>query len=157
MIIGVIGGGDVSEEIGELSREVGRRIAKNGAMLLCGGRGGVMEMACMGAKEADGLTVGILPSAEAGDANPYVDVRIPTGLGHARNAIIALASDAVIAIDGRYGTLSEMGHALDLGKKVIGLRTWRIDQIDESGGNFIPAKTAEEAVEIALREAKSSR
>lgn len=156
MIVGVIGGGHVSKEIGELAKDVGRRIAESGAVLLCGGRGGVMEMACKGAKEAGGLTVGILPTADPDDANPYVDVRIPTGMGFARNAIIAVASDALIAIDGRYGTLSEIAHALNLGKRVIGLRTWNLEQIDKNGRNFIPAKDAEEAVRLAVREASGS-
>jgi hypothetical protein len=155
-IIGVIGGGNVSKEIGELAKDVGRRIAESGAVLLCGGRGGVMEMACKGAKEAGGLTVGILPTADPDDANPYVDVRIPTGMGFARNAIIAVASDALIAIDGRYGTLSEIAHALNLGKRVIGLRTWNLEQIDRENRNFIPAKDAEEAVRLAVREASGS-
>lgn len=155
-IVGVIGGGDVSTEVGELAKDVGRRIAEGGAVLLCGGRGGVMEMACKGAKVAGGLTVGILPTADPDDANPYVDVRIPTGMGFARNAIIAVASDALIAIGGRYGTLSEIAHALNLGKKVIGLRTWGLEQIDEGGENFIPAKDAEEAVRLAVREASGS-
>ena len=155
-IIGVIGGGNVSKEIGELAKDVGRRIAESGAVLLCGGRGGVMEMACKGAKEAGGLTVGILPTADPDDANPYVDVRIPTGMGFARNAIIAVASDALIAIGGRYGTLSEIAHALNLGKRVIGLRTWNLERIDESGENFIPAKDAKEAVRLAVGEASGS-
>lgn len=156
MIVGVIGGGQTSKEIGELAKDVGRRIAESGAVLLCGGRGGVMEMACKGAKEAGGLTVGILPTADPDDANPYVDVRIPTGMGFARNAIIAVASDALIAIDGRYGTLSEIAHALNLGKRVIGLRTWSLEQIDKDSRNFIPAKDAEEAVRLAVREASGS-
>ena len=156
MIIGVIGGGDVSKEVGELAKDVGRRIAESGAVLVCGGRGGVMEMTCKGAKEAGGLTVGILPTADPDDANPYVDVRIPTGMGFARNAIIAVASDVLVAIGGRYGTLSEIAHALNLGKRVIGLRTWGLEQIDESGENFIPAKDAEEAVRLAVREASRS-
>ena len=156
MIVGVIGGGQTSKEIGELAKDVGRRIAESGAVLLCGGRGGVMEMACKGAREAGGLTVGILPTADPDDANPYVDVRIPTGMGFARNAIIAVASDALIAIGGRYGTLSEIAHALNLGKRVIGLRTWDLEQIDKNGRNFIPAKDAEEAVRLAVREASGS-
>ncbi|MFQ6128833.1 MAG: TIGR00725 family protein [Thermoplasmata archaeon] len=154
MIIGVIGGGDVSDEIGELAREVGKGIAENDAILICGGLGGVMEMACKGAKEANGLTVGVLPSMNPDDANPYVDVRIPTGMGSARNAIIALAADALIAIGGRYGTLSEIAHGLNVGKKVVGLGTWKIDIIDEHHGNFIPARDAKEAIRAAVREAE---
>ncbi|MFQ6106416.1 MAG: TIGR00725 family protein [Thermoplasmata archaeon] len=156
MNIGVIGGGEVSEETKELAREVGRRIAEGGANLICGGHGGVMEMACKGAKEGNGLTVGVLPASDPDDANPYVDVAIPTGLGYARNAVIAVASDVLIAIGGKYGTLSEIAHALNLGKKVVGLGSWRLDQMDEECENFIPAKTAEEAVGIALGEARSS-
>ena len=149
MIVGVIGGGEVSTEVGRLAEEVGKRIAEGGAILLCGGKGGVMEMACKGAKEAGGLTVGILPSMNPDDANPYVDVRIPTGMGHARNAIVAVASDVLVAIGGRYGTLSEIAHALNLGKTVVGLGTWKLEEIDV-GRNFIPAKDPTDAVRIAL-------
>jgi uncharacterized protein (TIGR00725 family) len=156
MIIGVIGGGDITEEIGELAEEIGRGIAENDGILICGGLGGVMEMACKGAKEANGLTVGVLPTMNPEDANPYVDVRIPTGMGYARNVIIALASDALIAIGGKYGTLSEISHALNLGKKVIGLRTWNLELIDQQCENFITAEDAEKAVQLAMREAKKS-
>lgn len=156
MIIGVIGGGDITEEIRRLAEEVGRGIAENDAILISGGRGGVMEMACKGAKEANGLTGGVLPTMDPEDANPYVDVRIPTGMGYARNVIIALASDALIAIGGRYGTLSEISHALNLGKKVIGLETWNLELVDEHCEDFVTAKDAEEAVRIAVIEAKKS-
>lgn len=156
MIIGVIGGGDITEEIGELAEKVGRGIAESGAILICGGRGGVMEMACKGAKEAGGLTVGVLPAMNPEDANPYVDVRIPTGMGYARNVIIALASNALIAIGGRYGTLSEISHALNLGRKVIGLKTWDLKLIDKHCEDFVTVEDADEAVRIAMNEAKRS-
>lgn len=120
--IGVIGGSQCSDEVYELAREVGREIARREALLVCGGLTGVMEAACRGAKEGGGTTVGILPGTSREAANPHVDVRIATGLGHARNAIIAQTADALIAIDGSYGTLSEVALGLIHGKPVVGLR-----------------------------------
>ena len=111
-------------------------------MLVCGGMGGVMEAACRGAKAAGGLTVGILPGPNRGGANEYVDVAIATGIGEARNVAVVRTSDALIAVGGSYGTLSEIGFALKMHKKVIGLKTWDIEGI-------IPAVTAQEAVRLA--------
>jgi uncharacterized protein (TIGR00725 family) len=122
---------------------VGRLVAERGAVLVCGGRGGAMEAACRGAKQAGGLTVGILPGSDRSDANPYVDVALPTGLGEARNALVVRAADAVIAIGGGYGTLSEIALALKAGKPVIGLDTWEIDGV-------APADGPEAAVAAAL-------
>lgn len=122
----VIGPGD---EPTVAAAEVGRLLAERGATLVCGGRGGAMEAACRGAKEADGLTVGILPGADRSEANPFVDVVVPTGLGEARNALVVGAADAVIAIGGGYGTLSEIALALKAGKRVIGLGTWEIEGV----------------------------
>jgi hypothetical protein len=110
--IGVIGASNPNHEILKIAEEVGRLIAKNNAILVCGGLGGVMELACKGAKEENGITIGILPSKDKNDANPYVDIAIPTGLGEARNLIVVLSSDALIAIDGAYGTLSEIAMGL---------------------------------------------
>jgi uncharacterized protein (TIGR00725 family) len=124
--IGVIGGAVCSPEIYEIAREVGSEIAKNGFSLVCGGLTGVMEAACRGAREAGGTTIGILPTTNKRDANPYVDVVIPTGLGHARNVLVVLASDAVVAIDGEAGTLSEIAIALKVGKPIVGIRTWEL-------------------------------
>jgi uncharacterized protein (TIGR00725 family) len=124
--VAVIGPGD---EPTVAAVEVGRLLAERGAALVCGGRGGAMEAACRGAKEADGLTVGILPGADRSDANPFVDVVLPTGLGEARNALVVGAADAVIAIGGGYGTLSEIALALKAGKRVIGLGTWEIEGV----------------------------
>jgi uncharacterized protein (TIGR00725 family) len=126
MQVAVIGPGD---EPTVAAAEVGRLLAERGAVVVCGGRGGAMEAACRGAKEADGLTVGILPGSDSSDANPFVDVVVPTGLGEARNALVVAAADVVIAIGGGYGTLSEIALALKAGKRVIGLGTWEIEGV----------------------------
>ncbi|MGD8513428.1 MAG: TIGR00725 family protein [Deltaproteobacteria bacterium] len=123
-MIGVIGAGACSHEIYEVARQIGTGIAKTGAVLVCGGLGGVMEGACRGANEAGGQTVGILPGPDKGQANPYVAIPIVTDLGHARNVLIVRSSDLLVAISGGYGTLSEISIALKLGKPVIGLGTW---------------------------------
>ena len=127
----VIGPGD--EPI-VAAAEVGRLVAERGAVLVCGGLGGVMEGACRGAKEAGGLTVGILPGADRADANPFVDVVLPTGLGEARNALVVGAADVAIAIGRGYGTLSEVALALKAGKRVIGLDTWEIEGVTVAEG-----------------------
>jgi uncharacterized protein (TIGR00725 family) len=126
MQVALIGPGD---EPTVAAAEVGRLLAERGAVVVCGGRGGAMEAACRGAKEADGLTVGILPGSDSSDANPFVDVVVPTGLGEARNALVVAAADVVIAIGGGYGTLSEIALALKAGKRVIGLGTWEIEGV----------------------------
>lgn len=123
-MIGVIGAGACNHEIYELARKVGAGIAKTGAILVCGGLGGVMEGACRGACEAGGQTVGILPGPDKAQANPYVAIPVVTDLGHARNVLIVRSSDILVAISGGYGTLSEISIGLKLGKPVIGLRTW---------------------------------
>jgi uncharacterized protein (TIGR00725 family) len=108
---------------------VGRDLAARGAVLVCGGLGGVMEAACRGAKEAGGLTVGILPGTDRVAANAFVEVAIPSGLGEARNALVVRAVDALIAVGGGYGTLSEIALALKAGKRVVGLDSWDIDGV----------------------------
>jgi len=127
-IIAVIGqGSECTPEIDSLAEEVGFEIASRGAVLICGGLYGVMESACRGAKKAGGLTIGILPSSDKTDANPYVDLPIATGMSEARNVIIVRTADAVIAVGGFYGTLSEIAYALAFDKPMVGLRTWDID------------------------------
>ena len=108
---------------------MGRELAARGAVLVCGGLGGVMEAACRGAKDAGGRTVGILPGTDRAAANPFVDTAIPTGLGEARNALVVRAADALIAVGGGYGTLSEIALALKAGKPVVGLDSWDIEGV----------------------------
>jgi hypothetical protein len=146
MIISVIGAGSCDKEIYRMAEKVGRLIAQKGVTLLTGGLGGVMEAASKGAKEAGGTTVGILPGFAKEDANKYVDVPITTGLSHARNVIIARSADALIAVSGEYGTLSEIAIALKLGKPVIGIKTW--DTIK----GVIKVNSPEEAIETVMQE-----
>ncbi len=142
-IIAVIGAGNADEALRAVAEEVGRLIARNGAILVCGGLGGVMEAAAKGAKSEGGLTVGILPGFEKGDANPHIEVPLATGLREGRNVLIVRSADALIAVGGEYGTLSEIALSLKTGKTVIGIGTWDIKGI-------IKASSAEEAVKKAL-------
>lgn len=141
MIISVVGAGSCDEEIYRIAETSGRLIAQKGATLVTGGLGGVMEAASKGAKEAGGMTVGILPGFNKKEANSYVMIPITTGLSHARNIIIVRSADAIIAVGGEYGTLSEIALALKLGKPVAGIRTW------ENIGGVMKADSPEEAVE----------
>ena len=129
--IGVIGAGDCPVEIYETSYDMGHIIGEKGWVLICGGLGGVMEGAAKGCFERGGITVGLLPGTEKESANRFITLAIPTGMGEARNVLVVRASDVVIAIAGGYGTLSEIGLALKIGKPVIGLNTWQdIDGVD---------------------------
>ena len=150
IFIGVIGGGEVSPQVAAVAEEVGREIARRGAVLVCGGMGGVMDAACKGAAEAGGLTVGILPGESRQDANPYVKIPIVTGLRHARNVAVVKSSQAIIAIDGSYGTLSEIGHALQNGIPVIGLDTWSLSIDGKTDDSIIPAANPKDAVDKAM-------
>ena len=122
--ISVIGASDADDETLALARAVGAVIAKRGAVLICGGLGGIMEAAARGAKENRGVTIGILPSYNADSANPFIDIAIPTGLGHARNVLVAAAGEVVVAVGGSHGTRSEISMALILGKPVLGIKAW---------------------------------
>jgi uncharacterized protein (TIGR00725 family) len=124
--IAVIGASRATPEVAAAAFQVGVLIARGGATLVCGGGGGAMEAACRGARSAGGTTVGILPGPTRDDANPFVDIAIPTGMGEARNALVVRAADAVIAVGGGVGTLSEIGLALKMGRPVIGLGTWEV-------------------------------
>jgi uncharacterized protein (TIGR00725 family) len=149
--IAVIGGGEVTPEITQLAEEVGREIARRGAALVCGGLGGVMEAACRGAASEDGLTIGILPGDDRRTANPYVRIPVVTGLGYSRNAIVVKSSQAVIAVDGSYGTLSEIAFALQSGIPVIGLGTWSVSLDGKVDKSISIAKSAKDAVERAIK------
>ena len=151
IVIAVIGGNAPDAESARLAEAVGREVAKRGAVLVCGGLGGVMEAACRGAADAGGLTVGILPGPNREDANPYVGLAIATGIGYARNAIVVRSAQAVIAIDGSYGTLSEISFALQAETPVIGLGTWEISRGGQTDQNIIRAATAAEAVTLAFQ------
>lgn len=142
--IGVIGGVQATAESLSIAEEVGREIAKAGGTLVCGGRGGVMEAACRGAKAESGLTVGILPGDSRTEANDYVDIPIVTGMGIGRNIMVVRSSQSIIAIDGSYGTLSEISYALQLGVPVIGLQTWEVSE------KIHRVESAKEAVRMAF-------
>jgi hypothetical protein len=128
-IIAVIGAGSGDEPLLRIAEEVGRLIAKRNAILICGGLSGVMEAASKGARSEGGTTVGILPQDHKNNANPYIDIPVATGFGEGRNVIIARTSDALIAMGGEYGTLSEIAFGLRMGKPVIGIKTWDIKGI----------------------------
>ena len=142
--VAVAGPGECDSATAALAEEVGRALAAGGAIVVCGGLGGAMEAACRGAKSAGGTTVGLLPGIDRAAANAYVDVAIATGLGEARNTLVVRAADALVAVAGGYGTLSEIGFALKTGTPVIGLGTWEIEGV-------VPARDAAEAAELALR------
>jgi uncharacterized protein (TIGR00725 family) len=145
VMIGVIGGSTAEPKYLDYAYQVGKLLAQRKAVLICGGREGIMEAACKGAVEEGGITVGILPFDNSEAANPYVTIPIATGMGTARNKIIVNTATAFIAIAGKYGTLSEIAFALDAGKRVVGIGTWDIEGI-------IKAELPEQAVKIVLGE-----
>jgi uncharacterized protein (TIGR00725 family) len=151
IIIAVIGTRQPSPEESKLAEEVGRELAKNGAALICGGLGGVMEDACRGAYAEGGLTIGVIPGDDRKSANRYVQIPIATGIGYARNVIIVKSAQAIIAVGGGYGTLTEIGYALDSKKPVIGLKTWKFSRNNRMDKSIIRAHNAKEAVSKALK------
>jgi uncharacterized protein (TIGR00725 family) len=155
LYIGVVGAGEAGVREAKLAEEVGGLLGSAGVVLLCGGMTGVMEFACKGAHEAGGTTVGILPGATRDQANPYVSVALPTALGEIRNALIVRASDAVIAISGEYGTLSEIALALKTGVPVVGIETWDLARGRRAVEGFEQASSPAEAVEKALERARA--
>jgi uncharacterized protein (TIGR00725 family) len=154
MIIAVIGDSSCSPEEVKLAESVGEILAQQGATIVCGGLGGVMEAACRGAKSKGGLTIGILPGQDPGTANPWVDIPIVTGIGEARNVAVVKSAQAVIAIGGRYGTLSEISHALKSNIPVIGLNTWSLSRKGREDNSIIQVNNATEAVDKAISFAK---
>jgi uncharacterized protein (TIGR00725 family) len=148
--IGVLGPNTTTDAQYRLGMDVGREIAKAGAILFCGGLDGMMRAAAEGAKSGGGQTVGILPGNEKADANAFIDIAIPTGLGPYRNALLVRSCDAVIAVHGAYGTLSEIAFALRLGVPVVGLHTWTVSTNGDPDPGIHVAQTATNAVRQAL-------
>ena len=155
--VGVVGSGSAERDQLALAEDVGRLLATRGAIVLCGGLGGVMEAACRGAKSVGGMTVGLLPGSDRRDANAWVDVAIATGLGEARNALVVRAADVLIAIGGEFGTLSEIALALKTGTPVVGIDTWELSRRGELATEIVRAATPAEAVERALALAAGAR
>jgi uncharacterized protein (TIGR00725 family) len=149
-VIAVIGAGQARPEDERAAEQVGRLLAERGAVLLCGGRGGVMDAACRGAAQGAGISIGLLPGDDALEASPHLSVALPTGLGHARNAVVVLAASAVIAVGGGTGTLSEIALALKSGKRVIGLGTWEAHDARGAPAAIQAAASPQEAVDLAL-------
>lgn len=149
--IAVIGSGEqISTEIYDMAYTIGKLIALSGNILICGGHGGVMEAAARGAIENNGITVGILHSYNKSTANPYIDIKIATGMNHGRNVIVAASADAVIAIDGGPGTLSEIAFASRLGIKIIGIKTWKAVSPEYGKIQITEANSAEDAMTQAI-------
>ncbi len=157
MIISVIGDSSCSPEEAKLAESVGELLAQQGATIVCGGLGGVMEAACRGAKSKGGSTIGILPGQDSSMANPWVDIPVVTGIGEARNVAVVKSAQAVIAIGGSYGTLSEIAHALKSGIPVIGLNTWSLSRNGREDDSIIKVQSAAEAVDKATSLAKRRR
>ncbi len=155
--ISVIGSSTCTQEVARLAEAVGRELAKRGATVVCGGLGGVMEAVCKGAREAGGHTIGILPRDNRSEANSWVEIPIVTGIGYARNAVVVKTGLAVIAIDGAFGTLSEIGHAVgqDDPLTVIGLKTWELSKNGETDNTLIRAKDPVDAVDKAMTAARA--
>ena len=154
--IAVIGGSCPTSNELKAAEEVGRRLAQRGVVLVCGGLGGVMEAACRGASSESGVTVGIIPGDSRRAANPYVQIAIVTGIGYARNVAVVKSAHSVIAIGGSYGTLTEIGHALQSGIPVVGLNTWTISRDGRDDPSIILAGGPVEAVEVAFEEAQGT-
>ena len=154
LIIAVVGGSDPPPRAYALAEEVGRELARRGVAVICGGLTGVMEAVCRGAKSVGGVTIGVLPGNEPFDANEFVDYPIVTGMTYARNTIIVKTGRAAIAVDGSFGTLSEIAHALGDGTPVIGLETWEFPQRDGFPYPIILADSPADAVEKAVAAAR---
>jgi uncharacterized protein (TIGR00725 family) len=148
--VAVVGGGRASDDECRVAEEVGRLLAGHGVVVVCGGLDGVMAAACRGAKTAGGTTVGILPGTDRAGANEWVDIAVATGMGEGRNALVARTADAMIAIGGEFGTLSEIALALRAGKAVVGIGTWELARQGRPVEAVIPVLDAATAVDVAL-------
>jgi uncharacterized protein (TIGR00725 family) len=149
-VVAVVGAGIAGADVESIAEEVGRLLAERGAVVLTGGLGGVMAAASRGASKAGGATIGVLPGDDRADANEWVGVAIATGMGEARNALVARAADAMIAVGGEFGTLSEVALALKIGRPVIGIDTWEIGRSGVTVDPILRARDAAHAVELAL-------
>ena len=143
-VIAVIGAGKCSRKLRDMAADIGRYVAENGGVVLCGGLGGIMEGAARGAKEAGGTTIGIIPSENKADANQFIDYVIPTGFGQARNVLVVRAADAIVALPGKFGTLSEMAFALVSGKPIVSVQAWKL------GEEILQVEDPIEAAKIAM-------
>lgn len=148
--VAVIGASDATEWERATADEVGRRLARAGAVLVCGGLGGVMDAAAGGAAAEGGTSVGILPGEDRSGASPHLTAVVTTGFGEGRNVLVARSADAVIAVGGEFGTLSEVALALKMGTRVVGLGTWDLRRDDMEADPLMRAETPEEAVRLAL-------
>lgn len=146
--ISVVGGHDISHKVEQIAHKLGRIVAKVGAILVCGGLDGAMEAAARGAKEAGGTTIGLLPGKDKADANPYIDIAIPTGIGYARNAIVACSADIMVALPGSHGTSSEISFGLVYKRPVIDLGNWNIKGMIKVSG----VEEAETKIKELIRE-----
>ncbi|MCW6169482.1 MAG: TIGR00725 family protein [Thermoplasmatales archaeon] len=155
--IGVIGGSTAEKKYLEIAEKIGRLLASRKVVVICGGKNGVMESVSRGVHEAGGTVVGILPGTSSSEGNAYLTVSIPTGIGYARNFLIVRASDALIAIDGSTGTLSEASFALTEGKSVVSIGTHIETKLKDGDGKFLSVQTAEQAVELVMKEAQDHR
>jgi len=153
VIVSVIGSEEAGADSLRLAEEVGRALGRRGITVACGGGGGIMEAACRGARSSGGHTIGILPGHNAGETPPNAWVEFPifTGLGAARNSIVVLAADAVIAIDGAYGTLSEIAFALIHKKPIVGIHTWEFSYAEHEADHILRAEDAPDAVEMVVQ------
>ena len=153
--IAIVGAADANPTVCDLAYAAGTAVARHGAILICGGRGGVMAAAAHGVQSAGGLTIGILPGYDRREANDHIEIRIATGMGQARNAIVVASADAVIALEGEGGTLSEIGLAIKLRRPVVGLRAWpQLEMISHADDPFA---AVELALDLAARSSATAR
>jgi uncharacterized protein (TIGR00725 family) len=155
LYIGVAGASQAERALMELGERLGRRLGEAGAVVVCGGGGGVMEAVCRGVRGAGGTTVGLLPGLDRGDANPHLSVSVPTGLGQGRNLLLVRSSDALVAVGGGFGTLSEIALALRTGVPVVGLATWSLRLDAKPVEAFPVADDADSAARLALEAARA--
>jgi uncharacterized protein (TIGR00725 family) len=155
LYIGVAGASRAGRALVEQGERLGRRLGEAGVVVVCGGGGGVMEAVCRGARAAGGTTVGLLPGLDRGDANPHLSVSVPTGLGQGRNLLLVRSSDALVAVGGGFGTLSEIALALRTGVPVVGLATWSLQLDGQPVEAFPVAGDADTAARLALEAARS--